>query len=185
LVTNREASTLTDVFHQPPWTSGGGAGSPGNSPSTETPSWAEVEMRQLNGVVTLSINGTNILTYTNSTTSTHGDIMLGYNDAYNSIGTGGGGLVIYDNVRVIDLSGGTQADVHISTITRTGNNVQIDFTAGAGEQTSAFKLVSATAVTGPYNDDNTATITALGGSNYRVTTTATDAMRFYQIRRAP
>jgi hypothetical protein len=185
LLTNRESSTLTDVFHQPPWTSGSGAGSPGNSPSTETPSWAEVELRQVNGIVTLSINGTNILTYANTTTSTHGDIMLGYNDAYDSIGSGGGGFVIYDNVRVVDLGGVTQSSVHISTITRNGNNVQIDFTAGSGEATTAFKLVSATTVAGPYIDDNTATITSLGGSNYRITTTATDAMRFYQIRRAP
>jgi hypothetical protein len=88
-------------------------------------------------------------------------------------------------VRVVDLGGVAQGPIHISSITANGNNVQIDFTAGNGEATSAFKLVSATTVTGPYVDDNTATITSLGGSNYRVTTTATDAMRFYQIRRAP
>jgi hypothetical protein len=81
--------------------------------------------------------------------------------------------------------GGTLADVHISTINVSGNTVTIDFTAGSGEATSAFKLVSAPVVTGPYTDDNTATITSLGGSNYRITTTATDAMKFFQIRRAP
>jgi hypothetical protein len=182
----RSASTLVDVFHNPPWTPGGGAGSPGNTPATATPSWAEVELRQTNNVVTLIINQTNIFSYTNSTASTHGDIMLGYDDSFNSIGSGGGGLVIYDNVRVVQLSGGgTLADVHISTINVSGNTVTIDFTAGSGEATSAFKLVSAPVVTGPYTDDNTATITSLGGSNYRITTTATDAMKFFQIRRAP
>jgi hypothetical protein len=184
LVTNRDAVTLTNVFHQPPWTSGGGAGSPGNIPSSTTPSWAEVELMQTNGVITLTINNTNIFTYTNTTASTHGDIMLGYDDAFDSIGSGEG-MVIFDNVRVVDLGGVAQGPIHISSITANGNNVQIDFTAGNGEATSAFKLVSATTVTGPYVDDNTATITSLGGSNYRVTTTATDAMRFYQIRRAP
>lgn len=182
----RSASTLEDVFHQPPWTPGGGAGSPGNTPSSATPSWAQVELRQENGVVTLSINATNILTVTNATGFTHGNIMLGYDDSFNSIGSGGGGLAIYDNVRVVSLGGTTtQPDVRISTITRTGNNVQINFTAGPNESPSAFKLVSSTNVAGPYTDDNTATITSLGGSNYQITTTASDAMRFYQIRRAP
>jgi hypothetical protein len=185
LVAGREAPSLANVFHQPPWTPGGGAGSPGNTPTTETPSWAQVELRQENGVVTLTINNTNILSYTNSTGVTHGNIMLGYNDAYNSIGSGGGGLVIYDNLRVVQLEGGVAADVHISTIARSGNTVTIDFSAGPGEAMSAFKVVSAPAATGPYTDDNTATITALNGSNYRATATATDAMRFYQIRRAP
>jgi hypothetical protein len=184
-LTQRAASTLTQVFHSPPWTAGGGAGSPGNVPTTATPSWAQVELRQFNGVVTLSINNTNILTYTNTFSTTHGDMMLGYDDSFNSIGSGGGGLVIYDNLRVVQLEGGVAADVHISTIARSGNNVTIDFTAGSAEPISAFKLVSAPVVNGPYTDDNTATITSLGGSNYRITTTATDAMRFYQVRRAP
>lgn len=186
-VAQRAASTLTQVFHQPPWTAGGGAGSPGNLPTTTTPSWAQVELRQVDGVVTLSINNTNILSYTNSTSSTHGTIMLGYDDSYNSIGSGGGGFIIYDNVRVVSLGSGPADEVRIltGTLSRTGNTIQFDFTAGAGEPTTAFKLYSATSVTGPYSEDNTATITALGGSNYRATATATDTMRFYQIRRAP
>jgi hypothetical protein len=178
----RSASTLADVFHNPPWTPGGGAGSPGNSATTLTPSWAEVELRQTNNVITLIINQTNIFSYTNSTASNHGDIMLGYDDSFASIGSG---LALYDNVRVVNLGGGAAPDVHISTIARSGNTVTIDFTAGSGEPISGFKLVSAPAVTGPYTDDNTATITPLGGSNYRITATATDAMRFYEVRRAP
>jgi hypothetical protein len=186
LVTNREAPTLANAFHQPPWTPGGGSGSPGNAPGSATPSWAQVELRQVDGVITLTINNTNILTYANTTTSTHGDIMLGYDDAYNSLGSGGGGFVIYDNVRVVSLGGGvTPASIRISSTTRVGNTVTIDFTAGAGEAVGAFKLVSSTSVPGPYTDDNSATVTSQGGSNYRITTTATDPMRFYQIRRVP
>jgi hypothetical protein len=185
LASGREASTLASVFHRPPWTSADGPGSPSNATDSETPSWAQVELRQVNGVVTLSINNTDILSYTNTTASTHGKVMLGYDDSFNSTGSGGGGFVIYDNFRVVRLAGGVAADVHISTIARNGNNVTIDFTAGSGEPATAFKLVSAPAVTGPYTDDATATITSLGGSNYRTTPTATDAMRFYQVRRAP
>jgi hypothetical protein len=188
LLTGREAPTLANVFHQPPWTSGGGAGSPGNTSTTPTPSWAQVELSQSNSVVTLTINSTNILTFTNTAGVSAGNIMLGYVDAYNSIGSGGGGLVVYDNLRVVRLGEGTPAtEVRIltSTMSRTGDTVQFNFTAGAGEPTTGFKLYSAPAVTGPYAEDNTATITSLGGSNYRVTATSTDAMRFYQIRRAP
>ena len=184
LVAGREASALVDVFHRPPWSSGSGAGSPGNSTTTTTPSWAQVELRHENGAVTLSINSTNILTYNNTTNANHGTIMLGYDDAYNSIGSGGGGFVVYDNLRVVRLDGGTTPEVRISTLTRTGNNIEINFTAGAGEPTTAFRLYSSPTVTGPYTEDTTASITSQGGSNYRVTTTATDTMRFYQIRRA-
>jgi hypothetical protein len=188
LAAGREASELAPVFHNPPWTSGS-AGAPGNDSLTQTPSWAQVELRHENGVVTLSINNTNILTHANTTTSTHGTVMLGYNDAYNSGPATPdairGGFVIYDNVRVVRLGGGTAAEVRVltSTLSRTGNTVQFDFTAGAGEPTTAFKVYSATSVTGPYTEDGTATITAQAGSTYRATATATDTMRFYQIRR--
>jgi hypothetical protein len=188
LAAGREASELASVFHNPPWTSGS-AGAPGNDSLTQTPSWAQVELRHENGVVTLSINNTNILSYANTTTSTHGTVMLGYNDAYNSGPATPdairGGFVIYDNVRVVRLGGGAAAEVRVltSTLSRTGNTVQFDFTAGAGEPTTAFKVYSATNVTGPYTEDATATITAQAGSTYRATATATDTMRFYQIRR--
>lgn len=188
LLAGRESPTLANVFHQPPWTSGGGAGSPGNVATSQTPSWAQVELSQSNGIVTLTINSTNILTFTNTAGISAGNIMLGYVDAYNSIGTGGGGLVVYDNLRVVRLDSGTpgsEVQILTSTMSRTGTTVQFDFTAGAGEPLTAFKLYSAPAVTGPYGEDNTATITSLGGSNFRVTATSADAMRFYQIRRAP
>jgi hypothetical protein len=181
VLAQRSASTLTNVFHQPPWTSEN-AGSPANINTSLTPSWAQVELRQVNGVVTMSINQTNILTYTNTTEFTRGNIMLGYDDSFNT--KGDGGYVFVDNVRVVRLEGGTTpTDVRISTITRTGNNIEINFTAGAGEPITAFDLYSAPTVHGPWNEDTTATITQFG-SDYRVTTTATDTMRFYRIRRA-
>ena len=111
--------------------------------------------------------------------------MLGYDDSFNSVGSGGGGLVIYDNVRVVQLEGtNPQAEVRISTIARNGNTIEINFTAGAGEAATAFELYSAPTVIGPWTEDTTATITSQGGSNYRATTTAVGDMRFYQIRRA-
>src|SRR5207247_119076 len=132
----RNASTLTEVFHQPPWTAGGGAGSPANLPMTTTPSWAQVELRQVDGVVTLTINNTNIFSYTNCTQFTHGDIMVGYDDSFNSIGSGGGGLVIYDNVRVINLGGVQPENIKITSIMMVGGSVQMDFTVASGRPVS-------------------------------------------------
>lgn len=41
--------------------------------------WVDVEIRQVNGVVTMSLNKTPIFVYTNTTVFTNGYIMLGYN----------------------------------------------------------------------------------------------------------
>ena len=184
-VASRTASTLTDVFHQPPWTAGSGAGSPGNTPATTTPSWAQVELRHENGIVTLSINATNIFSYTNSTTSTHGTIMLGYADTFNSIGSGGGGLVIYDNLRVVSLGSAPVAEVRITTTTRVANNLQIDFTAGSSDTTANFKVATATTVTGPYADDNSITVTQVSPGVFRASVPIDSGNRFVQIHRLP
>jgi len=135
---SRSAESLAGVFHQPPWTSGSGPGAPGNSPATATPSWAEVELKQVGNVVTLTINNAQIFTYNNTTAFKSGNIMLGYNDAYDSIGTGGGGLVIYDNVRVVSLGSATPTLSYAVT----GNNLVLTWTAGA-------TLQSTPALTGP------------------------------------
>jgi hypothetical protein len=182
-VASRVASTLTQVFHQPPWSAG--SGSPGNTPSSTTPSWAQVELSQVGGVVTLTINATNIFSYTNTTTSTHGTVMLGYADTFNSIGSGGGGLVIYDNLRVVSLTGTQPAEVRIGTTAIVGNNLQIDFTAGASDTTANFKLASSPTVTGTYNDDNTATVTQVSPGVFRVSAPIQGGNQFFQIHRVP
>src|SRR6185436_7618267 len=140
------------VFHSPPWTPGGGAGSPGNTPTSTTPSWAEVELSQIDGVVTLTINGTNIFSSSDVALSpfTHGNIMLGYDDSFNSIGSGGGGLVIYDNLRVVRLPGAVQPEIRITSISRSGDTVTIDFTGPPGQVVNGPKLYSAATVVGPF-----------------------------------
>ena len=179
---SRLASTLTDVFHQPPWSSGSGPGAPGNAYNTTTPSWAEVELSQLNNAITLKINNTVIMNYSNATAFTNGNIMLGYDDAYDSIGTGGGGLVIYDNVRVVGLP---DVGLRITNISLSGTNAVIDFTWPLNDPASSFKLQSATTVTGPYTDDTNAATTysvVEPGASYRIVTPRTGAIRFYRIR---
>jgi len=178
---SRLASTLTQTFHNPPWSSGSGAGAPGNVPTTTTPSWAQVELSQINRIITLKINNTVIFSYSNTTAFTSGNIMLGYDDAFDSIGSGGGGEVIYDNVRVVALPAGLQ----IKSIATVSTNAQIDFSWFLNDNATAFKLQSATNVTGPYVDDtNTATAYSVvsPANTYRIVTPRTTATRFYRVR---
>ena len=75
--------------------------------------------------------------YTNTTSFTNGDIMLGYCDAYDSIQTGSSG-VVYDNLRVVGLS------LPITKFEKVGSNLEVTFTWNIDEATSMFKLQSAT-----------------------------------------
>lgn len=181
VLASRSASTLTGVFHQPPFTSGSGAGAPGNTLTSLTPSWCDVEMSQIGKVVTLKINNTVIMSTTVTNAYTSGNVMLGYDDAYDSIGGGGGGYVIFDNVRVVSLGSGIQ----ITNVAKLGNNAQIDFTWSANDPATAFKLYSAANVAGPYTaDTNAATVYSVNvpAASYRVVTPATNTVRFFRIQ---
>lgn len=181
VLASRSASSLADVFHQPPWTSGSGAGAPGNAVGSLTPSWCEVELSQINGVVTVKLNNTVVMTTANTTAYTGGNVMVGYNDAYDSIGSGGGGFVVFDNVRVISLGSGIQ----ITSIAKIGDNVQMDFSWPLNDPASAFKLYSATSPAGPYAPDNNPATTYsinVPAASYRVVTPAADSARFFRIQ---
>jgi hypothetical protein len=127
----------------------------------------------------LRINKTTIFSYTNTTPYTSGNIMLGYEDAFDSTGPAQN-YVVYDNLRVISLAGPV-----VTAINRVGPNVQIDFTAGSGDVPAQFALQSSSLVTGPYVD-STATITSLGGTNFRATRPfdPNAPAVFYRVRRA-
>jgi photosystem II stability/assembly factor-like uncharacterized protein len=61
--------------------------------------WIRVEVRHVNQLVTCLLNGVAIAQYTNNFAYTNGNILIGYNDAFNSIGDGNS-FVIFDNLRV-------------------------------------------------------------------------------------
>ena len=174
----RLATTLLGVFKTPLWTPGSyGGGAPGNVYGTATPIWADVELRQLNGVIYYYINHTLIFAYTNTTSYKNGNIMLGYCDGWDSIGASGAG-VVYANARVISL-----ASPVITKIVVNGANVEITFTANAGDVPAQFTLQQATpAVTGPYGDTGS-TITSLGGGAFKSVKAAGAGPTFYRIRR--
>lgn len=172
--TSRLASTLTGTFKAPPW---GASGAPANLQTTTTPSWAQVEIDQIGNVVTLKINNTSILSYTNNGSFKNGNIMLGYCDAFDS-NTGVGAAVIYDNVRVVDL--GRPA---ITSTSRTGASTMLNFTWTLDDPVSAFTVQKATDVAGAYANV-AATIVKTGPGTYQATIAGeTGGAAFYRIRR--
>lgn len=71
---------------------------------------------------------------------------------------------------------------HITSVTVTGGNVSISFTAGAGDSATAFTLLSAGVVTGPFNPVAvSATQTSPGVFNF--TTPVFGGAQFYRISR--
>ena len=67
---------------------------------------------QYKGVVTLSIDKTQILSYTNTTVFTNGTVMLGYDDPFSSVGTLDA-AVYFSNLRVVRIGSPTPASFPI------------------------------------------------------------------------
>lgn len=122
--------------------------------------WADVEIKQVNNLVTMSINKTLILSYVNTNSFTNGTgpfsmsqagtVMLGYNDPFASIG-GTDAAVYYSNLRVVRLQ-----PILITAIAPVGANYVINFTSSDGDDTPAsFNLLTGT---------NAAAVDTLAGS---------------------
>ena len=148
--------------------------------STATANWADVEIKQVKNLVTLSIDKTPIFTYTNNNSVFQsGTIMLGYEDPFDSLGDQDA-AVYYSNVQVVRLGP--------PVITRTalsGSNVQISFISVDGDDTPAsFALQSSSVVLGPYTDVSpAATITQDPATGVFTAVTAQNGpIQFYRIR---
>ncbi|HEX5219028.1 MAG TPA: YCF48-related protein [Verrucomicrobiae bacterium] len=76
----------------------------GNTPAGSAGlQWLSVEVRQLNQRITWLLNGALVAQYTNTTAYTSGNLMLGYLDFVNSIGSTDS-FAVFDNVRVERLA---------------------------------------------------------------------------------
>ena len=156
---------LDGFFNQTPGSPANGSPALGYDAST----WSDVEIRQQNNLVTMSINHTTIFTYTNTTVWTNGYLMLGYADPFGAtVGNAEAG-VYYANLKVVDL---TPPTVTINSIVISGGNVVIKFTTtSAADTIASFTLQSSGAVNGPYaNVSPAASITSLGGNMFQATT---------------
>ena len=173
LLVNRVSTTLTAQLPAPPYNI---SGTVANASNSLNKTWASVELRQLDGKVSLIINATNIIERTNDTAFQSGNVMLGYNDQFASRGSDLN-YAIFDNVRVVSL------DFVIKNFTRSGNTIDFDFYSPLGGKLSDFHLQTASdPAPGNWTDDNTATIFEIPGG-FHVNVTASASVRFFKMRR--
>ena len=172
----KPASAFANVFTVPPYLA---AGAPSGA-------WVDVSVRQLADVVTLKIENNIIFQWTNSGSFKAGDLMLGYMDSFNSVGATNN-FVIYDNVRVISLGGGTIPGdvVTIGGISRVGANMQILFSTPTG---GADPVVEGSAVvTGGYAAEPSVQLESVtqgaGSTAWRATFPISTQNRFFRIRK--
>ena len=157
-------------------------------PANATPvafegSWADVEIKQLGKIVTMSINKSIIFAYTNTTVWTNGYLMLGYADPYG--GTGGisvgasDAAAYFSDLQVVSLT-----PPNVSNVAVGGNNLTLTFTAvDGGDPSSTFVVESATAVTGPYTPISPpATIISMGDGTFQAVLPTSGPTRYYRLR---
>ena len=146
--------------------------------------WSDVEIKQLDGVVTMSINHTAIFVYTNTTVWTNGYLMLGYADPYGASIASPDAGAYFANLQVVQLP--TTSVVTIKRIDIGFGSVVVTFaTSNPADTASSFTLQSSSEVNGTYNDISfpSATISSYIGNQFQATTTYTGgAHRYYRIR---
>ena len=177
VVVNRAASTLTTQIPSPPYSLAGSPGSSGNNKS-----WSIVELRQVNDLISLKVNDVLIWEHQNTNAYTSGNIMLGMNDQFDSVpaaATRPNFFAVFDNVRVVNLS----TDIEITSVELVGaNQIQIDFTSPSGGDASGYTLRSKGSLAeANWIADPGATITSLGGTQYRGVATRSGGERYYSI----
>jgi uncharacterized surface protein with fasciclin (FAS1) repeats len=172
LVASRTAASVANLITAPPYAL---AGSPANRPSG-LKAWAEVELGQIDNVVTLKVNNYPIVSYTNTSGYVSGDIMIGHNDSADSIGSANN-YVIWDNVRVLNL------DFAIRDIDLSPTEVQIDFASPLGGLVTSFRLESKTALESATWDEVPGAVFSALPDGIRVVAPRNGDAAFYRIRR--
>jgi hypothetical protein len=179
---------FTDAFKDTPGpfttiddSSGFSSGTPANAPpiAYDASTWSDVEIKQINNVITLSINKTSIFAYTNTTVWTSGYLMLGYSDPYGGSVGSPDASVYYANLQVVQLP----ATVTINSIAISAGNVVVTFTtSNPSDTTSSFTLQSSGTVGGTYsNVSPAANISSLGSNQFQATTPYHGGTQFYRI----
>lgn len=151
--------------------------------STSTPlgsagnQWVQVEVRYETNYVTWSLNGTIVAQYANVFTYSSGDILIGYEDAFSSIGDASLDFAIFDNIRVTALGGPPTVSVTapVPTATEGGASGLYTITRG-GDTSSAITinyLMSGTASNGlDYTTLPGSVTLAAGATSTNITLTA-------------
>lgn len=172
---SQTGTAMASALKLTPWAVAGAPGNLNSASTFLTPIWADVELSKIDNIVSLRINNNTVYSYSNATAYASGNIMLGYEDAFDSISPVQSYMVI-DNVRVVSVAG-----LNITAIQDLGASVQIDFTFGLNDAPTAFEVQGASVVTGPYAAA-TATIVQLTPGTYRATVAKSGDAQFYRIR---
>ncbi len=184
--------TSYNSINVPPYDSGwteGGPGIPANGPATlgfSAQSWSDVEIKQVNNVLSLYIDKNRIFAYTNNnyintTVSTNGLLMLGYEDPHNG-GETPDTAVYYSNLRVVQLTPPLISGITFNSVS---NTFVFNFTTTDGDLTpSSFTVLGATTLNGTYSAVSGATITqvpAAGAEVFQATVPMSGPIHFYRI----
>lgn len=176
-----DASSFTTEFKSAIFTSPGAPGIPCNgSPDNlvSLTSWADVEIKQFNNVITLSIDKTPIIVYDNTTGYTNGIIMLGYENPVFGPDFGDG-AVYYSDLRVVQL---TPPAINTSTLGYNGSTYTFDFTSPDGTATtSSFVVVGSATLTGTFSPVTGVSITQSATGVYEVTVPVSGSIHFYKV----
>lgn len=147
---------ISEVFPVPP---GNSWGAPGKQ-------WVQVEINQIDGVVTWKMNGYVIASHSNVNGFTSGDIMIGYNDPLSGVAAEPN-HVIFDNVRVVNLgTGGALPTVRLTPT---------DFDAAEPSDPASFTLERVDKDGNPGDATNPLTV------NLSLTGTASNGVDFVSI----
>ncbi len=182
------------VYGAPPSGPGGPyngvpAGAPSGGDGSPFSSWADVEVKQVNNLVTMSINKLPILSYYNNNSGTYkysqsGDVMLGYDDPFASIGSSQnlflnpGAAVYYVNARVVEL---TPPAIISSAIS--GTTLTITFSdSDTDDTTASFKLLGASVLNGTWTQ-LPATFSQLPNGSWQAVVTVTGSPQFFDVVR--
>jgi hypothetical protein len=183
-ITGLQEPYTDDFKHQIPY-NGTPSGVPNTGDGNPASAWADVEVKQVNGVITMSINKFPILVYNNTNYANSGDVMFGYDDPFASVGNvatalAPGAAVYYSNARVVQL---TPPSVTGNAVV--GNTLTISFTDSDTDDTAAsFELLGSTTLNGTWAKvAATFSQTSSGSWQAVVTVPNGTAHEFYQVVR--
>jgi len=160
-------------------------------PTNSASSWSDVEIKQFNNVVTLSIDKTVLFSYVNTNTatslSTNGYIMLGFDSpiegAFQNYLDTPDGAVYYANLTVLNLNVPSITITSIQDSASGGNNsVTVRFTDSLpGFGPSSFTLQSSSSLTAPFAPVSPATITQSGAQAFQATASLPNTAQFFRV----
>ena len=188
-------NAMTGVFKHAVFTAAGAlsGGTPANNSTYASApndtNWCDVEIKQINGVVTMSIDKTPLFVYTNTSGFESGKIMLGYDapieGAFQQYVNSTDAAAYFSNLRVVQLL----PTVVINSINISGGNVVLDFvtTDGTsstpvdfGDTPGSFAIQTSAGLSG--FADGSASITQVAPGSFEATLPyAGGATQFYRV----